>query len=83
MRLRVLVVEDDREIRSLIQSALGVEGFDVQTAVSVSEARALLQHALPDVVLLDLGLPDGDGETLVQAIRRQHTLPVLIMSARH
>jgi len=83
MRLRVLVVEDDREIRSLIQSALGVEGFDVQTAVSVSEAKAMLQHATPDVVLLDLGLPDGDGQDLVLAIRKRHTLPILIISARH
>ena len=83
MRLRVLVVEDDREIRSLIQSALEVEGFDVQTAVSVSEAKAMLQHATPDVVLLDLGLPDGDGQDLVLAIRKRHTLPILIISARH
>jgi two-component system, OmpR family, KDP operon response regulator KdpE len=42
-----------------------------------------LQHRLPDVVVLDLGLPDGDGLELVQHIRRQHTLPILIVSARH
>jgi two-component system KDP operon response regulator KdpE len=83
MSLRVLVVEDDREIRTLLQSALGVEGFEVQTAVSVSEAGALLRHALPDVVLLDLGLPDGDGAELVRLIRKQHALPILVVSARH
>jgi len=83
MSLRVLVVEDDREIRTLLQSSLAVEGFDVQTAVSLSEASALLRHAPPDLVLLDLGLPDGDGAELVRAIRRGHAFPVLVVSARH
>jgi two-component system KDP operon response regulator KdpE len=83
MTLRVLVVEDDREIRAMMQSSLAVEGFEVQTAVSVSEASALLQHALPDVVVLDLGLPDGDGIELVRLVRKQHALPILIVSARH
>ena len=83
MSLQVLVVEDDREIRTLMQATLAVEGFAVQTAVSLSEARALLQHRTPDVVLLDLGLPDGEGLELVQHIRRQHSLPILVVSARH
>ncbi|EKD99275.1 MAG: hypothetical protein ACD_23C00048G0002 [uncultured bacterium] len=83
MTLRVLVVEDDHEIRSLMQSSLSVEGFDVQTAVSVSEARVLLLHALPDLMVLDLGLPDGDGAALVQEVRKQHSLPILVVSARH
>lgn len=83
MSLRVLVVEDDRELRALMQSTLAVEGYAVQTAVTVSEALALLQHALPDVLVLDLGLPDGDGLTLVQAVRRTHALPILVVSARH
>ena len=61
MSLNVLVVEDDREIRAMMQSSLSVEGFAVHTAVSLSEARALLQHKPPDIIVLDLGLPDGDG----------------------
>jgi two-component system, OmpR family, KDP operon response regulator KdpE len=83
MSLKALVVEDDREIRTLMQSSLGVEGFEVQTAVSLSEAAALLQHAPPDLVILDLGLPDGDGAQLVRDIRRKSTVPILIVSARH
>jgi two-component system, OmpR family, KDP operon response regulator KdpE len=83
MTLRVLVVEDDREIRSLMQSSLGVEGFEVLTAVSVSEASALLRHSSPHVVLLDLGLPDGDGIELVRQVRKLHALPILVVSARH
>jgi two-component system KDP operon response regulator KdpE len=83
MTLRVLVVEDDREIRAMMQSSLAVEGFEVQTAVSLSEASAMLHHALPDVIVLDLGLPDGDGVELVRAVRKNHSLPILIVSARH
>ena len=83
MTLRVLVVEDDREIRSMIQSSLAVEGFQVATAVSVSEAKALLHNLPPDVLVLDLGLPDGDGIELVHEVRKRHSLPILVVSARH
>ena len=83
MTLRLLVVEDDREIRSLMQSSLSVEGFEVQTAVTLSEAMALLQHSPPDVIVLDLGLPDGDGLQLVQAVRQQRSVPIIVVSARH
>ena len=83
MTLKVLVVEDDREIRALMQSSLSVEGFDVQTAVSLSEASAMLRHSPPDVVVLDLGLPDGDGVDLVRCMRQRQTLPIIVVSARH
>jgi two-component system, OmpR family, KDP operon response regulator KdpE len=83
MTLRVLVIEDDQAIRSMLQSTLTVEGFEVRTAVSVGEARALLRHAPPDLVLLDLGLPDGDGSELVREARQQRGIPVLVVSARH
>ena len=81
--MRILVVEDDKEIRTFIRSSLSVEGFDVKTAVSVSEAKAMLHNELPDVMVLDLGLPDGDGIELVREVRKQHNLPILIVSARH
>ena len=83
MTLRVLLVEDDREVRSMMQSALAVEGFEVTTAVSVSEAGAILRNALPDFIVLDLGLPDGDGVELVQAVRKHSSLPILVVSARY
>lgn len=83
MSLRVLVVEDDREIRTLVQSALALEGFDVQTAVSLSEAQALLQHRPPELIVLDLGLPDGEGLQLVRQVRQQSSLPIVVISARH
>ena len=83
MSMRVLVVEDDREIRALLQSSLAVEGFEVQTAVSLSEAAALLRHDPADVVVLDLGLPDGDGAQLLTELRRRSSVPVIVVSARH
>ena len=82
MTLKVLVVEDDREIRGLLQSVLALEGFEVRSAVTLSEARALLEHEPPDLVILDLGLPDGDGGTLVAACRGRQRLPVIVVSAR-
>ena len=83
MTLHVLVVEDDREIRALVQSSLSVEGFDVQTAVSIREATALLDHSTVDVIVLDLGLPDGDGMDLVRSVRQRQSTPILVVSARH
>ena len=83
MSLRLLVVEDDRDLRELMRASLSVEGFEVQTAVSLSEAAALIRHDPPDVIVLDLGLPDGDGAELVQEVRRRHSLPILVVSARH
>jgi two-component system, OmpR family, KDP operon response regulator KdpE len=83
MTLRVLIVEDDREIRSMMQSSLGVEGFQVATAVSVREAKALLHNQLPDVLVLDLGLPDGDGIDIVHEVRKRYLIPILVVSARH
>jgi two-component system KDP operon response regulator KdpE len=81
--IKVLIVEDDREIRGLLKTALAAEGFEVLTAVSVSEATALLEHDPPDLVVLDLGLPDGDGAQLVRAVRRRSAMPIIVASARH
>ena len=83
MSMQVLVVEDDREIRALMQSSLSVEGFDVITAASLSEATAVLSHSNVDVMVLDLGLPDGDGISLVRKVRQRHNIPILVVSARH
>jgi two-component system KDP operon response regulator KdpE len=83
MSLQVLVVEDDRSIREMMRQALSLEGFTVRTAVSLSEAGSMVEHATPDLMLLDLGLPDGDGAALLQRVRLTHNFPVLVVSARH
>ena len=90
MSLRVLLVEDDRQLRTMLRDALVVEGFEVFTAVSLSEGLAMLaglsERAGPsagiDIVLLDLGLPDGDGEALLAALRKRHSIPLIVISAR-
>jgi len=82
MTLKVLVVEDDPVIRGLLRASLAAEGFAVTTAVSLSEATALLQHDPPGLIVLDLGLPDGDGAELVRAVRQRSSLPIVVASAR-
>ncbi len=83
MTRHVLLVEDDRELRTMLREALAVEGWRVHAAASLADARALLGHAGPvDLVLLDLGLPDGEGETLLAELRRAAGPPVLVISAR-
>ncbi len=86
MSARLLLVEDDRELRATLREALQVEGFEVLAAASLADARALAAHADAgggiDLVLLDLGLPDGDGETFLQELRRRHATPVIVISAR-
>ena len=89
MTLRVLLVEDDRELCRTLKDAMTAEGYDVFTAASLSEAFALLTGlgarsggAPVDMVLLDLGLPDGDGEQLLSALRKKHTIPLIVISAR-
>ena len=92
MSLRVLLVEDDRELRTMLSDALRVEGFEVFTAASLSEGLALLAGLAErggqragagiDLVLLDLGLPDGDGETLLAALRKRDSIPLIVISAR-
>jgi two-component system KDP operon response regulator KdpE len=83
MTLRVLLVEDDPELRHTLRDALAVEGYSVHTAASLAEGRAMAQHAAPDLVLLDLGLPDGDGQTLLMHLRQKASTPVILISARH
>jgi two-component system KDP operon response regulator KdpE len=83
----VLLVEDDRELRNTLREALSVEGYRVHASASLADARALLAHAVAegglDLVLLDLGLPDGDGESLLAELRREQATPVIVVSARH
>ena len=84
MSLGVLLVEDDRELRHTLRGALEVEGYRVQAAASLADARALLAHAGEiDIVLLDLGLPDGDGAEFLAGLRREQATPVIVISARH
>jgi two-component system KDP operon response regulator KdpE len=82
MTMRVLLVEDDAELRRTLRDALALEGYEMLTAASLSEGLALAANSTLDLVVLDLVLPDGDGESLLAALRRRQSLPVLVISAR-
>ena len=78
----VLIVEDEKGIRRLLRTAL--EGDSVRVFEAEDLARGLVEAATrkPDLVILDLGLPDGDGITFVQEFRQWSSVPVLVLSAR-
>ena len=78
----LLVVEDDVATRDALASNLAAHGYRVSEAGDVAGAVRSWDAGRPDIVLLDLGLPDGDGSTLVRRIRREATTPILILSAR-
>lgn len=79
---QILVVDDEPGIRELLSEILADEGYDISLAENASEARALRQQARPDLVLLDIWMPDTDGITLLKewASNGQLTMPVVMMS---
>lgn len=79
---RILVVEDDQAIRLFIESALKSAGYLIESCMTVATAWEFMQAHRPDLLLLDLGLPDADGRTLIKQVRSRSDMPVLILSAR-
>jgi DNA-binding response OmpR family regulator len=80
--LRLLVVEDDDHIRTALRWALEDEGYDVAEAVSGEEALAVVGTATPDVMVVDLMLGAMDGFAVIREVRRDHDLPIIVVSAR-
>jgi two-component system, OmpR family, KDP operon response regulator KdpE len=79
---KVLVVEDEAEIRRFVRLSLEREGFDVYEADGVQRGLIEAGTRHPDLVILDLGLPDGDGVDLIRDLRAWADVPVLVLSAR-
>jgi two-component system, OmpR family, response regulator MprA len=80
---RLLVVEDDPQVRSMVVRTLRYEGFEVVSANDVASAMAAVRQAEPDAVLLDLLLPDGDGVELCRRLRATGArYPILMLTAR-
>lgn len=79
---KVLVVEDDRDTREAIVTALRWAGFLCTEAGDAARARHVIANYRPDLVVLDLGLPDGDGLELLTELRRNDDLPVVVCSGR-
>ncbi len=78
----ILLVEDDEATRGSVAANLIAHGYRVAEANDVQSALASWELARPDVILLDLGLPDADGLVLIRRIRRDATTPILVLSAR-
>ena len=78
----VMVVEDEPPVRRFLRAALGAHGYRIVEAGGVREAEQLAPGHNPDVLLMDLGLPDGDGIDLVRRIREWSRAPIIVLSAR-
>lgn len=81
-KYKILVVEDDRNILSMIQTVLDTNGYQVLTAQRCQQGILMLTSHVPDLVVLDLGLPDMDGEEFIRTARRSSMIPIIVLSAR-
>lgn len=78
----LLLIEDDAQIRRFLRPTLLAEDYRLHEATTAAEGIAQAAAHQPDLVILDLGLPDGDGLTVIQHIREWSTLPIIVLSAR-
>jgi two-component system KDP operon response regulator KdpE len=81
--LTVLVVDDEPPIRRFLRTSLAASGYRVVEAADAESAQRLLSAEKPDLVILDLGLPDRSGLELISELRKTSTVPILVLSARH
>lgn len=79
---RILVVEDDAAVRRLVTTTLDLHGYAYREAKTAAQALLELSSQPPDLVVLDLGLPDGDGVEVIRTLRAWSQLPVIVLSAR-
>ena len=78
----ILVVEDDPQISQFLLSFLGATGFFTYLARTLGDAKSVFFEKRPTLVILDLGLPDGDGVDLISQLRERSDVPILVLSAR-
>ncbi|WP_043618834.1 response regulator [Ensifer sp. ZNC0028] len=79
---RILVVDDEPQIQRFLKPALSAAGYDVREAMTGAEALKAAATMAPDVVILDLGLPDMDGKEVITNLRGWSQVPIIILSAR-
>jgi DNA-binding response OmpR family regulator len=82
MTATVLLVEDERKLRELVRSYLERAGFTVLSTGSGAEAITMAASAAPDLIVLDLGLPDVSGETVARELRARGPVPILMLTAK-
>ena len=78
----ILLIEDDAQIRRFLRASLVTQGFELIEAETGREGLALAASRVPDVVLLDLGLPDMEGMEVIQQVRAWSSVPIIVLSAR-
>ena len=81
-KYKILVVEDDRSVSRMLQTVLENSGYQVLTAYKCQEGILMLSSHVPDLVVLDLGLPDLDGEEFIRIVRQGSMVPIIVLSAR-
>lgn len=81
-KYKVLLVEDEDNIRTLVGALLENEGYKVITATDCATAKTMHSSYIPDLIILDLGLPDADGSQFLSFVREASSVPVIILSAR-
>ena len=81
-RYRILLVEDENNIGAFVKTILEANGYQVITGGSCGQGLMLFASYMPDVVILDLGLPDRDGLEFIREVRKTSAIPLLVLSAR-
>ena len=81
-KYKILIVEDEANIRNLVSTMLDTEGYQTILADSGESAKTLYLSYLPDLIILDLGLPDTDGMNLLDFVRTNSLTPIIVLSAR-
>ena len=81
-KYKVLIIEDDRNICGFIQTILDANGYQVLTAERCRQGMMVYASHMPDLVLLDLGLPDLDGAEFIKEVRMDSSVPIIVLSAR-
>src|SRR4051794_35419047 len=81
--VRVLVIDDEPQIRRFLRVSLSAEGMSVSEAQNGAEGLLHIQSTQPDLVILDLGLPDADGLPLIPKTRKPSAVPIAVFSARN
>jgi len=82
LKPRILVVDDEPGILRFLRAALLANDFEFESARAVREAIKSIASQVPDVVVLDLGLPDGDGKDVIRQVREWSDVPIIVISAR-
>ena len=81
-KYKVLIIEDEGNIRHFVKTILATNGYQVVEAKTAAEGKMAFMSHSPDAVILDLGLPDGDGMDFLRLIRLDFSTPIIVLSAR-